>query len=101
LTPNQLFSAAGKPYLTAYLAYFGVLFAVLRWWKQADPLRVKRFSFWGTTVTVLGAILLQALCPIPQGFLIALNCALAVQLAAPWVTSDRRRACHDEMQQVA
>jgi hypothetical protein len=97
LTPDRLFSTAGKPYMTAYLVYFGILFVVLRWWRQADPLRPRRFGFWNTAVVVLSAILLQALCPIPQGFLIALNCALAVQLAAPWVTTEHRRARQDEL----
>ena len=32
-------SVEGQPEVMNYLAYFGFLFLLLRWWKQADPLR--------------------------------------------------------------
>ena len=49
----------GQPEVLGYLAYFGFLFLVLRWWKQADPLRGSRLSLSASCVCVF-----LGLCPV-------------------------------------
>jgi hypothetical protein len=70
-----------------YLGYFGFLFAALRWWKLADPLRYTRFSLVSTCVCVFWAWLLNLLWPFPQpwGLMLAGIVAISVQLSSPWV----------------
>ena len=51
----EFFDAAGMANWKVYLTYFGFLFPVLRWWKQADPLRRKAASFGSTLGVVLWA----------------------------------------------
>lgn len=78
----------GSPLFPAYLIYFAGLFAVLRWWRQMDPLRKGRLSLWTTAVCLLWAWVMHSLCSFPQpwGFILAATMSVAVQLAAPWVS---------------
>jgi hypothetical protein len=82
----------GQPALMAYLAYFGLLMLVPRWWKQADPLRPKRVSLWTTAVCVMYAVVLNKVCSFPQpwAMVAAASMSLAVQLSSPWVTWQER-----------
>ena len=82
----------GQPGLLAYLAYFGLLMLVPRWWRQADPWRPKRVSLWTTTVCVLYAVVLNKVCLFPQPWALvaAASMSLAVQLSSPWVTMHER-----------
>jgi hypothetical protein len=82
-----LYDSAGRPQLLAYLAYFGFLLAVPKWWQQADPLRGSRVSLWSAGVCALWAWLMNAFWPFPQpwGIFIAVAIALSVQLASPWM----------------
>jgi len=75
--------------LPAYLAYFGGLFLILRWWKQSDPLRRSRLSLWATGLCVLWALIIDVF-PQPWGFLLSATIATAVQLSAPWVSPKER-----------
>jgi hypothetical protein len=84
---QTFYSEGGVPKLTAYLAYFGFLYFILRWWKQADPTRGARLSVWSTVCVVFAAWLLNlAAWPFPQpwGFMIAGIIAVSIQLASPW-----------------
>src|SRR5262249_16332406 len=49
---ENFYDAKGHPLLFAYLAYFGALYFVIAWWRQADPLRYARLSVWTTAVCV-------------------------------------------------
>jgi hypothetical protein len=91
---RSLFEATGEPNLKGYLAYFAFLFPVLRWWRQADPLRPSRVSIWGTTCCVFWAWALHVAWPFPQpwGAMVAATIAISVQLASPWVSHESRRA---------
>ncbi len=84
----------GSPLFGAYLLYFAGLFAVLRWWRQMDPLRKSRLSIWTTAVCLLWAWVMHSLCSFPQpwGFILAATMSVAVQLAAPWVSPAERVA---------
>ncbi len=92
-----LYDATGSPRLLAYMGYFGVLFLLLRWWLNADPLRSSRFGIFSTIVTVLIAMLLHAALPIPRGFMVAATIAVAVQLSAPWVSNRQRKQLKQEI----
>ncbi len=90
----------GSPLIYAYLAYFGALFAVVRWWKQADPLRRTRLSVWSTGVCVFAAWLVDCLWHFPQpwGLMVAAIVSISVQLVSPHVSSHTRgeRTSHGE-----
>lgn len=87
----------GSPQLLAYMACFGTLFLLIRWWRQADPLRSTRISLWSMVFCVLVAWLTAAVWLFPQPWLMMVACAtsVSVQLASPWV-HPRRRRHHNE-----
>ena len=89
-------AAIVAPDLGLNLAYFGFLFPILRWWRQADPLRRSRFSLWSTAVCVLWAGLLGVAWPFPQpwGMMAAATIAISVQLSAPWFGNHRDLDLH-------
>ena len=76
----------GAPTLEGFLAYFGFLFPVLRWWKLADPQRRSRVGLWRTATYGLWAFVLCLFWSFPEQFAVvtATSMALAVQLASPW-----------------
>ncbi len=79
--------------LPAYLAYFPLLMGLIGWWKQVDPLRRVRFSFWSILWSVIVASAInQLLVPFPQPWcaLLAAGTSIAIQLASPWINSDER-----------
>lgn len=84
----QSFHAAGEPTLPAFLLYFGGLFVILRWWLQADPLRSTRISLWSIALAALWGLIFPF--PQPWGILLAASMSVAVQLAAPWISSEQR-----------
>ena len=86
--PSSLFQESGGPSLASYLVYFGGLLSIIRWWKQADPLRATRFSLFTTGSTALGALFLPL--PLPWGLMIAITTSAAVQLSAPWISGAQR-----------
>ena len=83
---HSFYDPQGQPQLFAYLAYFGFLFLLPRWWRQADPLRSTRVSLWSTGVCVVVAMALNLIWPFPQpwGLMAAATTSLAVQLSSPW-----------------
>lgn len=93
-TGGTAFAPDGQPMLLAYMAYFGLLLMLPRWWKQANPLRPARISLWTTTFCIGYALLLNAVCSFPQpwAMVIAGTISLAVQLASPWTTWKERNA---------
>jgi len=87
------FYADGKPLMMAYLACFGTLFLLVRWWRQANPMRRTRLSvFWALPVTILAATVVATAWHFPQPWLlmVAGTIAVSVQLATPWVHSRNR-----------
>jgi hypothetical protein len=99
---GSMFAADGAPLLPAYLAYFAGIFVVLRWWRQADPMRNTRLSLWDTAVAAGWAWLLHLIWPFPQpwGFMLAMTMSLAVQLSAPWYSPSRRTEIQQAMEDV-
>lgn len=91
----------GSLKLPGYLVYFALVFVILRWWSQADPLRVKRLSLWCAGVCALWAWLWHLVWPFPQpwGFLLAAAMSIAIQLSAPWVSTRERTALREQFHQ--
>jgi hypothetical protein len=92
------FDASGTPLLPAFLAYFPLVMGLIAWWKQIDPLRRTRFSFWAVIWSVIAASLVHLLIPFPQpwGALIAAGTSMAVQLSSPWLNpAERFQVSHD------
>ncbi len=85
-------AADGTPTMLPYLAYFGFLFVILRWWRIADPLRTVRLSLWSTVWCVAWAWLLAQLWwfPQPWGLMLAGMIAMSTQLASPWIPHEER-----------
>ena len=98
--PSRFYAVDGTPRLLAYLAAFGTLFLLIRWWRQADVLRPVRFSLWSTAVCGLVAAVVASAWDFPQPWLVMTATAIsaAVQLASPWwATHDRRRRAMREV----
>jgi hypothetical protein len=91
-TPNGTFSPEGLPRLPAFLAYFGGLFLLMRWWNQADPLRTGRFSVWTTFLTLAVAFIWQAFWPFPQPWSVVVpaTMSIAIQLSSTWLSASDR-----------
>jgi hypothetical protein len=92
-TPSPgLFALDGSPQLPAYLVYFAGIFLGLRWWRQADPLRAARFSFWTVAWTGALALVWHIFWPFPQpwGLMVPATMSIALQLSAPWISTSVR-----------
>ncbi len=90
---QPLLPADGWPAVKYYLAAFATLFAVVRWWRQADPARGARMSLWAIIVSVFMAALVADLWGFPQPWLpmVACSVSVAVQLASTWIHPRERR----------
>ncbi len=80
-------SADGSPSYATFLAYFGFMLAMLRWWRQAHPLRTTRLSVGAVVVSVLWAWVLSLFWDFPQpwGMIVAAIISVSVQLSSPWI----------------
>lgn len=89
---NGFFDASGQPLLPAFLAFFPLMMGLTHWWKQVDPLRRTRFSFFSVIWAVIAATLVHMLIPFPQawGALIAAGSSIAIQLSCPWINPTER-----------
>ncbi len=83
---DPMYYMSGAPRLMAFLAYFGFLFLVPRWWRQADPLRTTRLGVFTTAGMVLWAWILHQFWffPQPWGVISAAIISVAVQLSSRW-----------------
>jgi hypothetical protein len=86
-------SVNGRPLMMAYVACFGTLFVMIRWWLQADPLRKTRMSLLTLFVSFVVAGAVAQAWQFPQAWLPLAACTIsaAVQLASPWDRASRRR----------
>jgi hypothetical protein len=80
------YDADGVPVLAGHMAYFASLMWILRWWRQSDILRKKRFSIWTVLWSVTLAALVQGIFyfPGPWHVLLAAATSFVVQMASPW-----------------
>jgi hypothetical protein len=81
------FYADGRPQMMAYMAVFATLLALVRWWRQSDPLRATRLSLASLIVTAIGAHIAALAWQFPEPWLmmVAGSMSVSVQLASPWV----------------
>ncbi|MSU80171.1 MAG: serine/threonine protein kinase [Gemmataceae bacterium] len=81
-------SNTSMPILTCYIAYFGLMFLVLRWWKAAQLYRGTRFSIKAMFAVMFWAFLLLFLLPSLHhreiGFVSLTLAAVVCQITAPW-----------------
>jgi hypothetical protein len=91
--PSSFYDSYGQPLIMAYMACFGTLFLVLRWWLQADPLRRTRLSVFSVLLSILVAAIVAELWQFPQPWLpmVAGAMSVAVQLASPCERANRRK----------
>jgi hypothetical protein len=82
------YDASGIPVLAGHMAYFASLLWILRWWRQSDALRRKRFSVWTIAWSMVLAALVQGIFyfPGPWHVLLAGTTSFIVQLASPWIS---------------
>ncbi len=92
--PASFYAADGRPLAMAYLACFGSLMLLIRWWRQADPLRGTRLSLFSAMVAVVIAGLVAGVWQFPQPWLMMLAGAVSVsvQLTSPWLHPRNRKA---------
>jgi hypothetical protein len=90
--PSTFYGDDGRPLAMAFMAAFATLLALLRWWRQADPLRSSRLKLGSVIVTAIWAAIVAGLWHFPQPWLImaAATMSVAVQLAAPWTPTQQR-----------
>jgi hypothetical protein len=76
----------GQPQPMAYMAAFGTLMALVRWWRQSDPQRQTRLSLISLFVTVVAAYFVAIAWEFPEPWLMMVaGCmSVSVQLASPW-----------------
>jgi len=90
--PSNFYDAHGRPLAMAFVACFGTLMVLLRWWRQADPLRSSRLSLWSMFFTVVMAGIVAGAWQFPQPWLpiIAGVMSVSVQLSSPWIPEKER-----------
>ena len=82
----------GGPQVLAYLAVFGSMMALVRWWRHTDPLRQTRLSLWMMFIASALAGIVAWAWHFPQPWLIMVACTMsaAVQMSSPWVHPQKR-----------
>ncbi|MGC1276007.1 MAG: serine/threonine-protein kinase [Planctomycetaceae bacterium] len=91
-------TSQGEPAAIAYMAFFGLLFALRRWWWQADAYRPKRLKVSSALLTALLGYVLTTILYFPHawGIVWAIVISCVVQLAAAWAPPGDRRAAAAE-----
>jgi hypothetical protein len=76
------------PVLACYMSYFGLMFLVLRWWKDVEERRPQRFSMQALLATLFWAYGLLFLLPTARerhiAFATMAMTSIIVQVVSPW-----------------
>ncbi len=84
-------AANGIPTLGQYAINYGILFAVICWWKQADSFRPLRIDLLNAVACALVTWLLPIV-PLPWSLMMAASISITVQASAPFLPEkDRKR----------
>ena len=88
-----MWQADGQPAIGVALAYYASVFVLLRWWKNADPLRSHRLGVLSTLLPVLVAWGLGSIWAFPQpiGLASVAIMVVAVELSSPWIPLEDRK----------
>lgn len=80
--------------LPACVSFFSIIFGVLRWWRQADPVRRTRVSIWSVGLCMVWAIVLCRVFNLPavSGCILAFAASMSIQFASPWLHPQQRAA---------
>jgi hypothetical protein len=96
---ESLVRTSPLPLIPSYLILFATLFGVIRWWRQADPIRNSRLSLWNVGLCFVWAAGLSQILNLPLigNCLFAVVVSVSVQIAAPWLSPQKRnRLCGPE-----
>jgi hypothetical protein len=90
-------TGTGEPTLAAYMAFFGMLFLLRKWWWQSDAYRPKRLKVSTALFTALLGYVLTTIIYFPHawGIVWAVVISCVVQLAAAWTPPEERRSKSD------
>lgn len=88
----SMIDAGGFPTMAGYMAFFGMLFLIRRWWWQADSFRKSRFRISSALVTLLLGVVLTGVLPFPEtlGATWALAISAVIQLSSGWTPQEDR-----------
>jgi hypothetical protein len=91
--PLDTFREGDAPSLLGSVVFFSGLFLILRWWKQADPIRRTRLSIWSVGLCLIWATLVGQFFhfPLPWSCIIAVMISIATQFSAPWLSAAQRK----------
>ncbi|MEN6406297.1 MAG: serine/threonine-protein kinase [Thermoguttaceae bacterium] len=86
IEPTGFYGVDGRPLLLAFAACFGMLFALVRWWRQTSAARPARLRIRSLLAVLLAAYVVALLWHFPQPWLpmVAVIVSASVQLASPW-----------------
>lgn len=98
LLASESSSIASHPNLGAFMIYFGGLFVIMRWWRQADPLRQVRINVLTIGLCLLWAFAFNLVCqfPLPWGILLGGTISFAVQVSSKFFDQDDRQLLLDQ-----
>lgn len=92
----SLSDGSGYPTMACFMIFFAALFAVRRWWWQADSFRKSRFRVSSALFTLLLGVILASLLqqygfPDSLGATWALAISAVVQLSSGWTPAEDRK----------
>jgi hypothetical protein len=90
--PHAMSASNGNPFLAAHVIFFAAMFGLFRWWKQVDPTRKTRLSFWSVGCALVGATVINEIAgfPFPWMTVTVGVISVVVQLSSPWVNHEER-----------
>ena len=89
---TEQFVLTSIPVFPAYMIFFAVLFGILRWRRQSDPIRRTRLSVLSVLICLIAAAVLSHVfgVPLTGNCILAVVISVSVQLASPWFHPDNR-----------
>ena len=89
----EMFTESGGPKLLGFMLFFSGLFLILRWWKQADPIRRTRLSIWSVGLCLVWGMLIGQFFhfPLPWSCVLAVMISVATQISSPWLSPEQRQ----------
>ena len=84
---NGVDATSVAPALFNHLLMYTLLFSIVRWWKQVDPLRRTRLSIWNVGICLVWSVAISYLLDLEPYWncMTALLISASTQLAAPWL----------------